>query len=217
MADSLSMRLFYGALGIVSSFTRQSRMKTFLDVMEIKSGCKIIDLGGAPEFWNDVNIPLDITIVNLPGVCEKNTNPNHHTIKLIEGDATNLEYFPDNHFDIAFSNSVIEHVGSRSNQIRFAGEVSRLAPAHWVQTPSIWFPIEAHTGIPLWFLLPGFVRSYFHKTWNRRYPEWNQMVLGTTVISKSAFKKYFPESQIRTERLFFIPKSYVALKNNKIL
>ena len=213
MASNFGMRLFYGALAIISPHTRGARMKSFLRTMPITTGCKIIDLGGAPEFWKDVQIPLNITIVNLPGICNKSRFPSHHTIQLIEGDATNLEIFENNAFDIAFSNSVIEHVGPPHKQIQFVHEITRLAPMYWVQTPAIWFPLEAHTGIPFWFILPKFVKSLFHKRWKQRYPEWNEMVLGTTVISKSTLKKYFPKAQFWTETLFFIPKSYIAFNN----
>lgn len=150
---------------------------------------------------------------NLPDICINAQIQSHHTFHLIEGDATNLENFEDNNFDIAFSNSVIEHVGAQHKQMQLVREITRLAPLYWVQTPAIWFALESHTGIPFWFILPKFVRSQFHKSWSRRYPEWNIMVLGTTVISRSTLKKYFPEAQFWTEKLFMLPKSYIVYKN----
>ena len=184
----------------------------FLRALDVQPNMRIIDLGGTPGFWSQIDTPLDITVVNLPGVCEPAVDNSHHKITLIEGDATDLQQFPDMSFDIVFSNSVIEHVGGAANEARFAKEVRRLAPAFWVQTPSIWFPLEAHTGIPLWWFLPKFVKLSLHKRWKRKLPAWNEMISGTVVIRKTAFRKYFPDATIYTERLIGIPKSYYAFR-----
>jgi hypothetical protein len=62
--------------------------------------------------------------------------------------------FKDNEFDIAFSNAVIEHVGSRENQQAFVLEMLRVSQAFFLTTPNRWFPVEFHTAIPLFHFLP---------------------------------------------------------------
>ena len=57
-------------------------------------------------------------------------------------------------FDIAFSNSVIEHVGSFEEQTRFAEQLRRVATGVWVQTPARGFPLETHLLMPLIHYLP---------------------------------------------------------------
>jgi Methyltransferase domain len=57
--------------------------------------------------------------------------------------------FPDKHFDIATSNAVLEHVGSRANQELFVREMIRVAHRVFISVPNRWFPVEHHTGIPL--------------------------------------------------------------------
>ena len=57
--------------------------------------------------------------------------------------------FPDKHFDIATSNAVLEHVGSRANQALFVREMIRVAHRVFISVPNRWFPVEHHTGIPL--------------------------------------------------------------------
>ncbi|MGB9364859.1 MAG: methyltransferase domain-containing protein [Xanthobacteraceae bacterium] len=56
--------------------------------------------------------------------------------------------FPDKHFDIATSNAVLEHVGSRANQQLFVREMIRVAHRVFISVPNRWFPVEHHTGIP---------------------------------------------------------------------
>jgi hypothetical protein len=52
--------------------------------------------------------------------------------------------FADAAFDLVYANAVIEHVGDRDDQIRFARELARVGVAWVITTPNRWFPIEAH-------------------------------------------------------------------------
>ena len=118
-------------------------------------------------------------------------------------------------FDIAVSNSVIEHVGDKTKQAEMAHEIQRLAPAYWVQTPSIWFPIEAHTMVPLWWFYPPALKKSLIKRWREKLPHWTEMVETTTVLLRGYFSKLFPDATVWTERKFLFPKSYVAYKAPK--
>ena len=62
--------------------------------------------------------------------------------------------FKDKEFDIAFSNAVIEHVGSRENQRAFILEMLRVTRSFFLTTPNRWFPVEFHTALPLLHFLP---------------------------------------------------------------
>jgi hypothetical protein len=190
---------------------RARRMQDFRRLMKIKGGERIIDLGGTPQFWEDIDTPLELTILNLPGYNPAYDGSSHHKITLLEGDACEVE-FADKSFDIAFSNSVIEHVGGADNEDRLALEARRLAPAYWVQTPSIWFPIEAHNNMPLWWFYPPFVKRAFMRRWRQRLPAWAEMIDGTVVISKSRMLKMFPDSELMVERALGFVKSYTCFK-----
>jgi hypothetical protein len=56
--------------------------------------------------------------------------------------------FKEEAFDIATSNAVLEHVGSRDNQEYFIGEMLRVARKIFVSVPNRLFPVEHHTAIP---------------------------------------------------------------------
>lgn len=81
-------------------------------------------------------------------------------IKFIQVSPRERLPFGDNEFDIAFSNAVIEHVGSREDQRVFVLEMLRVSRFFFLTTPNRWFPIELHTAIPfLHFLPPKIYRS----------------------------------------------------------
>ena len=68
--------------------------------------------------------------------------------------------YADNHFDIATSNAVLEHVGSREAQAWFAAELVRVSRAVFLTVPNRFFPVEHHTGLPfLHWLQPLFTAS----------------------------------------------------------
>jgi len=62
--------------------------------------------------------------------------------------------FGDESFDLAFSNAVVEHVGSRERQRRFLEEILRVAKRAFITTPDRRHPIEFHTTTPLLHYLP---------------------------------------------------------------
>lgn len=215
MSDALRYARFDAfrrLLGPFSKQTRQARMTQLQDLLGLQAGMGVLDLGGQPDIWDFVTAPLEITILNLPGVAAEPPAGSVHKFTFIEGDACNVAQFADSAFEVVFSNSVIEHVGEEDKQQEFAKEVRRLGDKYWVQTPSIWFPIEAHTGMPFWFFMPAFVRAKFIKNWEQKLPAWTEMVKGTTVLSKRQMRDYFPDAALLTERKFGLPKSYILYK-----
>src|SRR5262249_44706069 len=56
---------------------------------------------------------------------------------------------PDQSFDFAVSNAVLEHVGSAANQAAFVAELVRVARTVFISVPHRYFPVEHHTAIPL--------------------------------------------------------------------
>lgn len=181
---------------------RNRRMQIFLDRMAIRGGERVTDPGGAPGFWDICPVPLDITIVNLPGVNPPEVPPSHHRLHLRVGDACNVEFAGDTSFDIAVSNGVIEHVGDEARQREMAQEARRPAPACWVQTPSIWFPIEA---------LRGYF-GYFIRCWRATLPAWTEMIETTTVLPAGHLRRRFPDGEVWTERKFGLPESCVLYR-----
>ncbi|PPU68874.1 hypothetical protein XpiCFBP4643_07720 [Xanthomonas pisi] len=111
----------------------------------------MIGVGGTLAYWAQVpdaffaQHACEVTVVNLddsPPPAAR-THPRSQW-----GDGCALGY-ADNAFDIAHSNSVIEHVGDAARTHAFADQIRRVAAQYYVQTPNYWFPIEPH------YLAPG--------------------------------------------------------------
>ncbi len=126
MLKYLRFKLFYRLMSPFGKAMRRKRMALFSQILMPTAGMKILDLGGQPEIWDSVQVPLNITCVNLPGIAVKD-HPSHHTMTYLDGDACNMPYFKQGDFDLVFSNSVIEHVGDVTKRSQFANEVIRLA------------------------------------------------------------------------------------------
>jgi hypothetical protein len=215
--NSLRIKAFYQLLPHFSAFVRRRRMQGLILTLGIKPGTRVLDLGGSPSIWENVLVPLDITILNLPGGIPSNelgsidAGTSIHTFHYVEGDACDVHQFPDRSFDLAFSNSVIEHVGPQEKQEAFAREAIRLGKSYWVQTPSAWFPIEAHTGMPFYWFYPKQLRAWWLRRARKKLPAWwTEYIAETRVLSRRRIAELFPNARIHVECFFGLPKSYIA-------
>jgi hypothetical protein len=205
----LRIKLFYFLIAPFSAAMRRRRMRRFVECMSLRDGLRVLDLGGQPEIWAHVPHTLHVTLLNLPG-AHQSTMPSPHTFERLDGDACNARQFADSSFDIVFSNSVIEHVGPHPKRAAFAAEARRLGKAFWVQTPAIWFPIEAHSGMPFWWFYPRALRARLLRRWDKTLPEWSQYIRETRVVAREELLRLFPGAHIQVERVMGIPKSYIA-------
>jgi hypothetical protein len=189
-----------------------------------KGHVNIIDLGGTENYWNIISANylkrynVSITIVNLH--CSARLSPKG-VFTFIEGDACKLTQFSDNTFDIVHSNSVVEHVGDWQRMRQFAREVSRLAPNYFVQTPNYWFPIEPHCMTPFFHWLPEPLRVWLVSHF--RLGHWQKAVSTSDAVntvqsahllSKRMIQALFGDAVLHTEKLLFLPKSFIAMRMN---
>lgn len=49
--------------------------------LKIKPGTRVLDLGGSPSIRENVLVPLDITILNLPGGIPSRRFPRRRTLR----------------------------------------------------------------------------------------------------------------------------------------
>jgi hypothetical protein len=205
----LRMVIFYSLMMPFAKWARKRRTALFVRTHQVGPGQHVLDLGGTPMIWENIRASLNVTILNLPPLT-RTQHRSHHFFEYVEGDACNVRGYENRRFDLVFSNSVIEHVGDAARRAAFAREVRRLGRSYWVQTPCGLFPIEAHCGMPFWWFYPQWLRHFFIERWRKKLPDWAEMIDGTTVVSKRELRNLFPEASILVERVFGIPKSFVA-------
>ena len=212
----LHQRALKRMLAIVSPRARQARMTRFVTLMAVRPHQRVLDLGGVATLWRFVDVPLDITIVNLDeaDLRRRQEGPHRFTYKL--GDATDLRDLADDSFDIVFSNSCIEHVGPAAKQEAFSGEVRRVAPSYYVQTPAPTFPIEAHTGLPFWWFWPRRLRHRLILRWRMGDPAYADFVEQTRALSLVQLRRLFPDAVIDKERILGLTKSHVAWRSDRL-
>jgi len=197
---------------------RPRRLRTFYRVFEIGEKTQVLDLGGTLYWWRlaaELGLPIPkVTIVNLSS-APPDLPP---WIRWIRADARSLP-FRDGSFDVAFSNSLIEHLYSFDGQARFALEVRRVAGRWWVQTLDFRFPIEPHYVAPIIHWLPLGVRQHMTRwftPWGwieRPNPErCAEFARQIRIMRRSEMRRLFPGSQLLTERLLGLPKSIIAIQ-----
>ena len=195
---------------------RRRRMRRFAQEFRSASRLRVIDVGGSSFNWSLAPETPRLVLVNLRVPSDAQSLPDG--IRLVVGDGTRLA-FADGAFDVAFSNSVIEHLGTPERQAAFAGELRRVARGVWVQTPARGFPFEPHLLAPLVHWLPRrwqrrLLRRFTLWGWlSRPSPERVERFLAETrLLGPREMRELFPDCEIRRERFLGLTKSLVAVR-----
>ncbi|WP_127846054.1 class I SAM-dependent methyltransferase [Psychroflexus aestuariivivens] len=185
---------------------------------------KICDLGGTYRYWlvfpfsdfKEVN--FEITLVNVEKAIRSEDENyqkllDHSNLKFISevGNGCDMSHKEDNSFHLTHSNSVIEHVGDWQNIKKFAKECQRIGNYYFVQTPNYWFPIEPHYLLPLVHFFPRPIHTktlmiFKKRSFDRATANFEE----SRMLSYKEFKFLYDESELITERFFFLPKSFIA-------
>jgi Methyltransferase domain len=196
---------------IVGGYFRRKRLRWL--AAEFRDCRTVVDLGGRVEMWTSINFAEHTTILNVEDPPERLPA----NVTYIQTDARSSG-LPDHGFDLAFSNSAIEHVGSLDDQRRFADEVLRLGRRICCQTPNKWFPIEPHF---LGLCVHWLPKKWFNHLVDRyltlhgwRYrprPEVSTALIDSIrLLSRAELLQLFPGCKIKTERFMGLPKSFVV-------
>jgi len=136
----------------------------------------------------------------------------------VAGNALSLP-FPDNSFDIAYSNSVIEHLYTFNNQKTFAREMLRVSKRIYMQTPNKSFLIEPHLITPFIHFLPEGLQRCLLKNFTiwgiltrPSKEKVDRFLKEVRLLTKSELKQLFPECKILKEKWLFLTKSYMVIK-----
>ncbi len=182
--------------GPLAARARARRHARLLELTRITTSARVVDLGCGPLGLRALAPDLDITGV------DREPRPSYPG-PFVQADATRRLPFADDEFDLAFSNSVIEHVADRG---AFAAEVMRVARGWWVQTPAYSFPVEPHALLPFaHWLQPGLRRPY-----------WRLGVAGAyediSLLRRAELARLLPGGTVYAERLGPLTKSWISVR-----
>jgi hypothetical protein len=196
---------------------RRRRMQLFYRHFNIRPETTVLDIGGREFNWTLMPFVPRVTILDL-GVQGPQTDRFHWVL----GDARELS-FPDQSFEIVFSNSVIEHLGKAEDQRKFADEVRRVGRSYFVQTPNRDFFLEPHLVTPFFHWLPRswqgrLLRNFTLWGWITRPDASAQSrYLNTTrMLNYTELQALFPEAEIWKERFVGLAKSFVAARRRPL-
>jgi len=184
---------------LVDPFARRARARRharFLELLAPAPTTRIHDVGCGALGLRGLAPQLDITGVDL---VERPAYPG----PFVRADASERLPFEDGEFDIAYCNSVIEHVPPVRRAV-FAAELRRVARGWYVQTPARSFPIEPHSLLPAAHWLPSALR--------RRY--WQLGASGVwedvRLLGRAELEALF--GPVEAERFGPLTKSWIAVR-----
>lgn len=199
-------------------YFRPKRMRQFSRVFGLTPETRVLDVGGTLFNWSFLPEMPQLVILNisLPPM------ERDRSITWVVGDGRHLP-FKDGAFDIVYSNSVIEHLGSLENQRLFANECRRVGIRYYVQTPNKWFPVEPHLITPFIHYLIHYLPRPVQRLLLRYFTVWGIVTRPTVqqcdnflrevrLLDERALKELFPNAEIWRERVFGITKSLMLVK-----
>ena len=188
------------------------RRRRFSGFHEFLSGVEsVVDFGGTPDIW----LKFGSRSVVLLNIDDQHAPAGFVTVK---GDARKTS-FPDKSFDLAFSNSTIEHVGTWEDQQAFARELCRVGKRVYCQTPARGFFFEPHYFTPfvVWFgwLIKRywFVRhcTYYGIRWKPSREQVRDFQTHLRLLNYAEMQQLFPGCTIHRERFLGMTKAYIAI------
>lgn len=214
----------------LSTRLRAKRMHYLDEILSSfeRGGVQMADLGGTASFW-EMNLKTlryanrvsRIDLFNLHPEASGERVINGIPLCFKKGDVRSLDV-PDKKYDIAFSNSVIEHVGNLSDQACFSREIQRIARYFLLQTPNRSFPLEPHFYVPFFAAMPLSFRAALHQRFRLGWLERELDPLQARIdcdqirlLNRYELRLLFPDSIIHKETLFGLVKSFVACNQER--
>lgn len=196
---------------------RRERMRRFHELFGIGAGSRVLDVGGTAYNWRLAPVWPRLTLANL-GERPSDLPPD---VDYVRADATRLP-FGDGAFDVVYSNSVIEHLGTAERQARMAAEIRRVGRRYFVQTPDATFPVEPHLLTPLIHYVPRRYRARLLRNgtvwgWVTRpgRAECQAFVDEVRLLRRPELQAMFPGATIESERVLGLSKALLVLRTQE--
>lgn len=206
----------------LSKISRIRKLELFNKLMNPTKEMRILDVGAEISPNSECNIQFidcypwknNVSAINLSSEHISLIKQYYPEVDVRVGDACNLPW-EDKHFDIVYSNAVIEHLGNFERQEKMATEIMRIGKSWFVTTPNRWYPFEFHMRLPFVTWLPrnGYIRfgqviSYNHV--KRKYMTGIRRDSLRLMTAKD-LKHCFPTSRIIKQRVTFMAETLICV------
>jgi SAM-dependent methyltransferase len=206
----------------LSRISRTRKLDLFDRIISPTKEMKLLDVGAQIDQNSNEKRQLieaypwkdNISVVNISVEHISTIKKTYPEIEAVVCDACELPW-PDKHFDVVYSNAVIEHVGSFERQMKMASEIMRVGKRWFVTTPNRWFPFEFHMRLPIITWLPG--RSYLRIGNIISYNHVQGKYMfgckrdGLRLLSARELRKSFPDSDIIKQRVTFMAETLIVV------
>lgn len=198
-------------------YFRAKRMRGFEALFHLENSTLILDVGGSFFNWQFIAAQPTVVLLNLTAEYLGEPQGRGKFLRVI-GDGCHMP-FKDGAFDVAFCNSVIEHLTVADRQVQLAREIQRVGAQYFIQTPDKRFPIEPHFLAPFFHWLPKriqrrIVRYATPWGWITRSTrtQSDALVNEMRLLSPDEMQAMLPAAQIAHEWLLGLPKSIIAME-----
>lgn len=212
-------------MGVFSKFSQVSRarkLELFNRVMQPAPDVTLLDVGAEVARNPRENNQLIDTYPWKNRMTAGNISPEHVAslkkhypeIEAVVADACQLPW-PDKHFDIVYSNAVIEHVGDFERQKQMAAEIMRVGKRWFVTTPNRWYPFEFHMRLPFvtWLPFDGYLwvgSIVFYNHIKGRYTAGRRRD-DLRLMTARELRKCFPGSAVVRQRVTFMAETLIVV------
>jgi SAM-dependent methyltransferase len=203
----------------ISARSRKNKLDQFIRFVAPQPHETLVDVGVNTEEYSATDnylekfysYPENITAVGFGNFAL--FRERYPKIETLEGDGRALP-FGDNSFEIAYSNAVIEHVGSTpADQLQFLTELVRVSKRGYLTTPNRHFPFEIHTRtLLLHLLLPKKMFDAFLVRIGKKWATGDYMHL----LSEKDVHSLFASAHISNytlikNRFFYLPMTFTVI------
>jgi hypothetical protein len=204
---------------------RFQRLEALLSAIIARKGhATVLDIGGRRDYWRLLDAALapkiSLTLLNFEEeLAIGRDEGDSMDVTYVQGDGCAMPQYGDRSFDLAHSNSVLEHVGSLQNMVRFADETRRVGAAYYMQTPYLWFPIEPHYGVPVFHWLPAPTRAQLNNRFRIGYAARREDYRVSAaaadhiqMVDQHMVRQLFPDGALYKERFLLMVKSLTVIR-----
>ncbi|NCU44414.1 class I SAM-dependent methyltransferase [Candidatus Falkowbacteria bacterium] len=186
----------------ISAYNRQRKWRIFQALIQPTASTSILDVGFSDQEYSATDNFLEKNYSHPEMITALGTDePSEFTgryplVKAVRYDGKTFPW-TDQSFDLCWSNAVIEHVGSRADQLMFIKEIKRVSRQAFITTPNRYFPIEVHTRTPLLHFLPKPLFDGYLRLIGKKWAAGNYMNL----LSLAEIKELLRLAKIKDYRI----------------